>query len=146
MTAAEKLDQAIALLNEVKAGLYPASAPQDPVKPWTPLGGVLPEQVGNQAPMPRCFDTHRVIWTAAERGDPTIEGGPPLFVDGISGWPGPDGKAFRMGNYQRKGTQAVFDVINWFDSQSPECRAWKLCEGVAPFLPRVAPAMYPLSK
>lgn len=113
---------------------------------WTPLGGVLPEQVGNKAPMPRCFDTHRIIWEAAQRGDPVGEGRPPVTVEGINGWPGQDGKAFRMGDYQRLGTQAVLDAINWLWNESPEGEAWKASPAVAPFLPKSPPAMFPLSR
>ncbi len=111
---------------------------------WAP--GVLPEHAGNKAPMPRCFDTHRIIWEAAQRGDPVAEGRPPVAVEGINGWPGPDGKAFRIAEYQRLGTQAVLDAINWLDSESPECAAWKASPAVAPFLPKSPPAMFPLSR
>jgi hypothetical protein len=152
-TTAEKIDQAISLLAQARAELgAPSAPPAPPSVPvnqpgmWVPLGGVLPDQSGNKAPMPRCFDTHRIIWEAAQRGDPVAEGRPPVAVEGINGWPGPDGKAFRIAEYQRLGTQAVLDAINWLDSESPECAAWKASPAVAPFLPKSPPAMFPLSR
>ena len=68
------------------------------------------------------------------------------IVEGINGWPGPDGKAFRMGDYQRLGTQAVLDAVNWLWNESPEGEAWKASPAVVPFLPKSAPAMFPLSR
>ena len=153
-TTAEKIDQAISLLAQARAELGTPVAPPGPPpgaqnQPgmWVPFGpGTLPDQVGNKAPMPRCFDTHRIIWEAAQRGDPVAEGRPPVTVEGINGWPGPDGKAFRMGDYQRLGTQAVLDAVNWLWNESPEGEAWKVSPAVVPFLPKSAPAMFPLSR
>lgn len=149
-TLIEQIDQAISILAQLRSSLttpaVPGQAPNNVPGGWVPLGGVLPEQVGNKAPMPRCFDTHRMIWEAAQRGDPTTEGGAGITVNGLVGWPGPDGKAFRIGDYQRLGTQAVLDAINWLDSESPECAAWKASPAVAPFLPKSPPAMFPLSR
>lgn len=154
-TTAEKIDQAISLLAQARAELgapvaVPPGPPSVPVNQpgmWVPFGpGVMPDQAGNKAPMPRCFDTHRIIWEAAQRGDPVGEGRPPVTVEGINGWPGPDGKAFRMGDYQRLGTQAVLDAINWLWNESPEGEAWKASPAVAPFLPKSPPAMFPLSR
>ena len=149
-TLVEQIDQAISILAQIRSSLttpaVPVQAPNNLPSGWVPFGGVLPEQVGNKAPMPRCFDTHRIIWEAAQRGDALTEGGPAVFTDGLVGWPGPDGKAFRIGDWQKLGTQAVFDVITWFDAESPECAEWKKSATVAPFLPKSSPAMFPLSR
>lgn len=148
-TLVEQLDQAITILSQLRAGLTTPTTPTTPVNTpggWTSFGGVLPDQVGNKAPMPRCFDTHRIVWEAAQRGDPTVDGGAGITVNGIVGWPGPDGKAFRIAEYQKLGTQAVFDAITWLDNESPECADWKKSPAVVPFLPKFPPAMFPLSK
>jgi len=111
---------------------------------WAP--GVLPDQAGNNAPMPRCFDTHRGLWEAAQRGDPIREGGPNIKTGNVAGWPGPDGKAFRIADYQRQGTEAVYDAIAWLDSESPHGLAWKASPAVAPTYPKDAPALHPTSR
>lgn len=116
--------------------------------PWRDFGKdtPLPELAGNNAPMPRCYDTHRGLWEAAQRGDPIRDGGPNIKTAGVAGWPGPDGKAFRITDYQRKGTEAVYDAIAWLDSESPHGLAWKASPAIAPTYPKDSPAMNPVSR
>lgn len=79
----------------------------------------LPEDAGNNLGVPRAYDTHKALWLAAQRGDPLKAGGPPVQTGGVNGWPGPDGKAFRIEDYQKKGPQAVLDAIVWLLANSP---------------------------
>lgn len=105
----------------------------------------LPELAGNNAPMPRCLDTHRALWEAAQRGDPIREGGPNIKVGDVAGWPGPDNKPFRIQQYQKLGTEAVYKAIAWLDSESPHGLAWKVSPAVAPTYPKDPPALNPVS-
>lgn len=98
--------------------------------------GVLREETGTGEGAPRSFVTHRAIIDAAERGDPANEGGARVFTDGQGGWPGPDGKVFRMDDYKPRGPRAMHDVTEWLWTKSPEGIAWKASPAVQAQLPR----------
>lgn len=109
------------------------SKPHDYVAPGQ---GVLREDTGTGEGAPRSFVTHRAIIDAAERGDPVTEGGDRIFTDGQGGWPGPNGKVFRMDDYKPHGPRAMHDATEWLWTQSPHGIAWKASPAVQSQLPR----------
>lgn len=117
-----------------------------------PGQGVLREHTGTGEGAPRSFVTHRALIDAAERGDPVREGGERIFVDGIGGWPGPDGKAFRMDDYKRAGPVAMHEVTEWLWKVSPYGTAWKLSPAVQAQLPHhddgtlADPQLHPITR
>lgn len=117
-----------------------------------PGQGVLREDTGTGEGAPRSFVTHRAIIDAAERGDPATEGGARVFTDGQGGWPGPDGKVFRMDDYKPRGPRAMHEVTEWLWTKSPEGIAWKASPAVQAQLPRnddgtlADPQLEPISK
>lgn len=114
--------------------------------------GVLRDQAGTNEGAPRSFVTHRAIIDAAERGDPVIEGGERIFTNGQGGWPGPDGKVFRMDDYKEKGPEAMHKATEWLWTESPHGTAWKTSPAVQAQLPRnsdgslAAPQLHPITR
>ena len=89
--------------------------------PWGP--GVLPDQAGTGEAPPRGYDTHRMMWEAAQRGDPVTQGGQQIPTNGIPGWPDRNGRPFRMQAYQQLGSEAVAQaLVDLFFS--PTAQAW----------------------
>lgn len=117
-----------------------------------PGQGVLRDQTGTGAGAPRCFVTHRAIIDAAERGDPLHEGGARIFTGGQGGWPGPDGKVFRMDDYKEKGPEWMHTATEWLWTESPHGTAWKASPAVQSQLPKnpdgslAAPELHPITR
>ncbi len=85
--------------------------------------GVLPEQAGTGEDPPRSYDTHRMLWEAAQRGDPTTMGGVRIRTGGNWGWPDARGEAFRIFDHIPNGPDAVHEAIEQL-FYSPVGRAW----------------------
>lgn len=117
-----------------------------------PGTGILHDQTGTGEGAPRSFVTHRALIDAAERGDPVREGWDRISTRGEYGWPGPDGKAFRMDDYKPRGPVAMHNVTEWLWNVSPYGSAWKLSAAVQDQLPKTAegaladPQLHPITK
>jgi hypothetical protein len=129
------------LLAEAAKLTPPASAPHlwygidldalpvsDSVDPHAPheyvafAPGVLPEQAGIGGNPPRSYDTHRLLWKAAQR----------------ERWPNPEGKPYILFDYMQKGWDAVHDSIVFLWT-SPAGMRWRLDPANAGYVPKHAP-------
>lgn len=95
---------------------------------YVPWGtGVLSDQAGTGEKPPASWESHKLMWEAAQRGDPVTPGGPNIFTNGLPGWPvtGDDGavKPFRIFDYTPLGPEAIHAAIARL-YVSPAAQAW----------------------
>lgn len=89
--------------------------------PWGP--GVLPSQSGTNEQPPASWESHKIMWEAAMRGDPVTPGGPNILTNGIPGWPDANGRPFRIFDYLPLGPEAIHAAIAHLYT-SPTGQAW----------------------
>lgn len=109
-----------AMLAEIAAGEKP--------HPYVAWGqGVLPDRAGTGDKPPASWDSHKIMWEAAQRGDPVTPGGPQILTNGLPGWPitGADGvvRPFRIFDYIPHGPDAIHKAIADL-YVSPTAQAW----------------------
>lgn len=85
--------------------------------------GVLPEDTGTNEPPPASWESHKIMWEAAQRGDPTSPGGPNIFTQGKPGWPDAFNRPFRIDDYKPLGPDAIHAAIAHL-YVSPTGQAW----------------------
>ena len=91
---------------------------------YVPWGtGVLPEQSGTNEPVPASYESHKIMWEAAMRGDPVTPGGPNILTNGIPGWPDANGRPFRIFDHLPLGPEAIHAAIAHL-YVSPTGQAW----------------------
>lgn len=76
-----------------------------------PGQGVLAEHTGTNEEPPKSYWTHRMLWEAAQRGDPPQAGGLRVRSKDNWGWPDARGEAFRIDDHIPDGPDAIHKAI-----------------------------------